>query len=97
MKSKSVELGEEQLPEEPGGEQKAGEPVSKKETVMLFAESMPADKQEREFSVAHAERLMKYEQARGKQLWKIKDGQNYEFKDGRIRSTSTPEAGNVIE
>lgn len=93
-KSNSVDLGDENLPGEPGGEQ-LGAPAPKKETVKMFADSMPPDKQEREFTVKDAERLMKYEQARGKQLWKIADGQNYEFKDGRIRSTGTGTTGDV--
>lgn len=60
--------------------------------VTMFAESMPPDEQEKVMKRTDAQKLMKYEAARGKQNWKIKDGQNIEFKDGRISRTSTQSA-----
>jgi hypothetical protein len=69
--------------------------AGKQPTVVMHAPSMPPKEQEREMTMKEAEKLMKYEQASGKQNWFIKEGQSYTFEDGNIRSTDQGSAENI--
>jgi hypothetical protein len=83
----------------PDSEAATSKPASeKKQTIIMFSGRAAPGEQEKEMSIADAERLIRYQNARGRRLWVIKEGQPFtENEDGSITAGNTEATSNTTE